>query len=197
MGPLRLFSTVERALDGVQGERIMVIDRERPPAAGGSSDRRRLARLTKLRELTHRTGSTLVVNSRVDLALAANADGVQLPEKGLSAAIVRRTFPSLLVGRSCHDRLGLLEAASEGAHWALLSPVAAPLSKASDLPTLGIDGFAELQRECGLPTFALGGIQPSLIPQLLQAGARGVAVIGYVLGASDPGAALREVSVDC
>jgi thiamine-phosphate pyrophosphorylase len=192
-GAPRLFDALTRILARVRGPSLMVIERDLPPGAGGSTDRDRLDRLIRWRALTAGAGAWLVVNRRADLGAAAGADGVQLPERGLPVAAVRQGFPELRVGRSCHDRAGLLEAWAQGAEWALLSPVAAPLSKPATLPPLGVGGVARCVGGIDLPVLGLGGVTAGLAAALVRAGAHGVAVAGGVLGADDPGQAGLEL----
>lgn len=190
VGAEAALAAVEAVLARVPGRHVAVVDRDRDPARGGSSDRARLARLAALRAVTAAAGALLVVTGRADLAQAAGADGVQLPERGLPVAAVRAAFPRLRVGRSCHDRAGLLAAAAAGADWATLAPVRAPWSKkAPSGPPLGVDGFARAVAGAGLPVYALGGIGPDLVAALADAGASGVATIGAVFGQADPAGA--------
>ncbi|MGM0577084.1 MAG: thiamine phosphate synthase [Myxococcota bacterium] len=184
---------VEAVVHAIPGERVLLVDRDLPPSRGGPTDRARLRRLATLRALTREAGALLAVTARVDLALASDADGVQLPERGLDAGRVRRRFPGLLVGRSCHDRAGLEAAQADGAHWALLSPVWAPLSKAPTGSPMGPDGFARAVAGLDLPVFGLGGVRTDRAGALLEAGAAGVAVVGAVFGADDPGGTARAL----
>jgi len=184
---------LESVLLAVPKASTLVLDRDRPQAAGGPSDSARLARLVALREITAASGALLAVSGRVDLALAAGADGVQLPEQGLPAATVRAAFPGLRVGRSCHDRAGLERAAADGAHWATLSPIAHPFSKAPTGPPLGVDGFARAIAGLSLPVVALGGIDAPLAAALRAVGAAAVATLGGVLGHADAAARARAL----
>jgi thiamine-phosphate diphosphorylase len=167
---------------GEHAPRLRLVERD----TTGTDDRRRLARLERLRRATRAAGVELIVSARVDLALAIEADGVQLPEAGLPAEVVRRAFPRLLVGRSCHDRAGLEAALAAGVDWAFLSPLHAPHSKVASVPALGLDGFARAL--AGLPAcvYALGGVTPADVGPVLAAGGAGVATIGGVFGQEDP-----------
>lgn len=165
---------------------VLIIDR------GPGEARERLAHLHALRAICGAHGALLVVSGRVDLALAAEAHGVHLPERGLPAEEVRGAWPELLVGRSCHDREGLLAAQAAGADYALLSPVAAPHSKPLAGRALGIDGFAGAVRGLTLPVLALGGIGPALAGPLRACGAAGLAALGGVLGAAQPAREARR-----
>ena len=181
-----LLQIVEATLDATPAWSVAVVDRDRPPGDGGPTDFARLERLRRLRALTG--GRALLwVNQRVDLALACDADGVQLPERGLP------------FGRSCHDRAGLEGAEAAGASWALLSPVAAPISKTlpPGVKPLGLEGFSALAGECAIPVFALGGVDRELAEALSSRGASGVASIGEVVGSSDPGASAAALVRAC
>lgn len=181
----RLLPALTEVLAALPRGRVMVIDR------GEAEARARLSHLAELIALCRAHGAPVLVSTRVDLALAAGADGVHLPEHGLPAAVVRATWPMLLVGRSCHDRQGLLAAEDAGAHYALLSPVAAPHSKPLAAETLGVAGFARAVAGLTLSVYALGGIVPDLVAGLRHAGAAGVAALGGVLGAPDPAVRAR------
>lgn len=119
----------------------------------------------------------LVIRGRVDVALAARADGVQLPEAGLPADRVRMIIgDQLLIGRSVHDLDGVREAADAGADWVTLAPIFAPISKPSQRPALGPDVLAEAVTH-DIPVFALGGITAENRDDCLRRGAHGVAGI--------------------
>ena len=159
---------------------IGVMDRE---PGNTSTDATRLERLKRLRRITARHGAGLIVNGRSDLAVAVEADGVQLPERGLPASVVRRSYPGLMVGRSCHNRAGLEIAQADGAQWATLAPIYPPTSKA--LPAgqspLGRSGWEKATEGLNMPVFALGGINPSN-----SGGYHRVAAIGAVWLSSSP-----------
>ncbi len=92
-------------------------------------------------------------------------------------------------GRSCHDRGEVARAAAEGAGWATLSPYTASASKPGYGPPLPPDAFADLP----MPTFALGGISPGNARAARDSGAHGVAVMGAVMRAQDPGAVVAAL----
>jgi len=177
-----LFAVLEqaRAFPG----RVALMDRDRRE---GGDDRPRLRRLQTLRRWTAEANLPLVVNQRCDLAAAVDADGVQLPERGLTVEAVRRAFPALGIGRSCHSREGLLRAAEAGADWATLAPIFTPTSKPlpAGVTPLGDKGFREATEGLPLPTFALGGITAQNACKLSR-----VAVIGAVLLDESPAEAL-------
>jgi thiamine-phosphate pyrophosphorylase len=135
----------------------------------------------------------VVVNRRVDVALAAGADGVHLGFDAMAPEDARALLgPDAWVGVSAHaaeEVLGLAPAALSYAH---LAPVFAPLSKAAERPALGLDA---LRRACAgpLPVLAQGGISAANAAACLRAGAAGVAVTGAILLADEPDAAARAL----
>ncbi len=118
----------------------------------------------------------MLVNERADIALAAEADGVHLPGHALSPLILRRLGIGV-IGVSCHDAGELARAEREGADFAVLAPVFAPLSKESGTPPLGLARFEQLARAVRIPVLALGGVTPGNTAACLAAGAAGVAGI--------------------
>ncbi len=191
---LGLVGVVERALGAAQTRgHVAVVDRDRPPSKGGPADRERLRRLQVLRGLTAERGAALVVTGRVDLALACGADGVQLPERGLSVDCLGSLRSELAVGRSCHDAAGVRAASHRGADWVLLAPVFAPLSKAGAGAALGLEGFASLARITSTPVIALGGMTPENAALARSRGAAAVASLGSWLLAADPEASMRAL----
>jgi thiamine-phosphate pyrophosphorylase len=135
-------------------------------------------------------GVRLIVNGRLDVALAAGADGVQLPADGLPVRAVRAAAgPGLLVGRTTHDESEVAALAAEGAaDYALFGPVFATPGKTDARPPLGLDRLAAA---CafGLPVVAVGGVDAVKAARALEAGAAGVAAIRACADA--PGARAR------
>ncbi|HET7293535.1 MAG TPA: thiamine phosphate synthase [Vicinamibacteria bacterium] len=121
------------------------------------------------------SAARVLVNGCADVALAAGAYGVQLPEDGLPVADVKQAFPGLFVGASRHDAAGARRAAREGADFVLLGPVFATPGK--EARALGAGALAAAAREAGVPVHAIGGIDPSTAAAAVKAGAAGVAAI--------------------
>ncbi len=139
------------------------------------SDRALLAVVSAVRAALASTPTRVLVNGRADVALAAGAHGVQLPEEGLPVAEVKRAFPSLAVGASCHSVDAVLRAAGEGADFVLLGPVFATPGK--EERALGLDVLAAAAAAVAVPVHAIGGVTPARVPALRAAGARGGAAI--------------------
>jgi thiamine-phosphate pyrophosphorylase len=120
----------------------------------------------------------VLVNTRVDVALAAGAAGVHLPAGSVGPSEWRGiTPPGFLIGVSCHDFEEVVRAEAEGADYVLFGPVFAPLSKTSDLAPRGLDELARVSRAVKIPVLALGGITWENADACVDAGAAGVAGI--------------------
>jgi thiamine-phosphate pyrophosphorylase len=134
-------------------------------------------------------GARVVVNDRVDVALAAGAHGVHLPENGFSVAEARRLLPpGTLVGASVHDVAGARARAD--ADYLVLGPIWDTPGKTA----CGIEILAEATRAVTTPIFAIGGIDgPERARAARAAGAHGVAAIRAIVGSADPAAAARAL----
>jgi thiamine-phosphate pyrophosphorylase len=121
------------------------------------------------------TAARVLVNGRPDIAVAAGVHGVQLPERGLPVARVKRAFPSLVVGASCHSLEAVRRAADDGADFVLLGPVFATPGKESRM--VGLPALTAAAAAVRVPVHAIGGVTPERVRALRAAGARGAAAI--------------------
>lgn len=178
-GRTRLLERIERALLGATPGRVAILLRE-PQLK--TAELFALGRA--LRQVTDAAGAMLLVSDRLDVALAIDADGVQLPESGFAPDVARALLGKhAILGASRHDRVGLEAAAARGADFATLSPLHAVEGKGKPL---GLNGFAAEVVRAPLPVYALGGVTRGDVSALRAAGARGIAVMREVLAAPDP-----------
>ncbi|GAA1505264.1 thiamine phosphate synthase [Nocardioides humi] len=137
------------------------------------------------------SGAVVVVNDRLDVALAAGADGVHLGASDLAVADARRIAPGLVIGATCRSRAEVVAAAEAGADYAGFGPVFATSSKAGLPASLGV---AAVTAAAGtLPLVAIGGISAATAGEVRAAGADGVAVIGAIWRHPDPLVAAKEL----
>ena len=137
----------------------------------------------------------LLINDRIDVALALDAAGVHLAGHSLSTRTARRILgPEKLLGVSPHSLDAAFQAADEGADFVVFGPVFSTPSKLAYGPPQGVLRLAAVVQELPIPVIGIGGITPSNLPQLRQAGAHGVAMIRAVLAAPDPFEATRELA---
>ena len=128
----------------------------------------------------------LLVNDRADVALAAGADGVHLPEHSVPIEAVRELVgEATLVGRSVHSVEAALRAEEEGVDYVQVGPVYETTSKPGATPA-GLGLVREVVEAVRVPVVAVGGITAERAGDVLAAGATGVAVIGAIMDADDP-----------
>ncbi|MGF1611747.1 MAG: thiamine phosphate synthase [Kiloniellales bacterium] len=162
--------------------------------------------LLREKDLTHETRTALLheilalakpydaqVTISADLAAARTAHGLHLPRDGDVAKARSALGPEKLIGTSAHDLAEAQAAAAVGADYVTLSPIFASRSKPGYGPALGPEGLGEIARGLPIPVMALGGIEAGNAAACLAAGAAGVAVMGAVMAAADPGAAVAEL----
>lgn len=138
----------------------------------------------KLREITRRCDALLFINDRVDIALAVEADGVHLPQSGLPAHVVRKTWKDrFLIGVSTHS-LKEAEEASEWADFITFGPIFYTPSKAQYGEPVGIENLKKVKESVKCKVFAIGGIKPENLTEVLPY-CDGVAVITGVLAQKD------------
>jgi thiamine-phosphate pyrophosphorylase len=139
-----------------------------------------------LRE-TRAAGALLLVNDRLDVALAIGAEGAHLGQDDLPAAAARALAPpGFLIGVSAETLDLARRAAGDGADYVGVGPVYATGSKADAGDAVGIERVREVAAGAGIPVVGIGGIDGARAAQVLGAGAAGVAVIGAVMRAADP-----------
>jgi thiamine-phosphate pyrophosphorylase len=152
-----------------------------------------------LRPICTRFDAPLVVNDRIDVALAAGADGVHLASTSFDIADARKLLgPSRLIGVSTHRPEEVTVAAANGTDFAVFGPIYDPLSKGAYGPANGLGALSNAVKAAkDMPVYALGGINQSRAAEIaaLAPGSRpfGIAVIGAVFGTTAPSAATRDL----
>jgi len=146
----------------------------------------------RCRAITAAAGTLLVVNDRLDVAMACDADGVHLGQDDLPLEAARRLWPGRIVGRSTHSLDQALQAQAEGADYAGVGPVYATPTKPGR-PAAGTGFVAEAAAHLRIPWFAIGGVDGETLQQVLDAGARRVAVVRAVCDAHDVERATRAL----
>ena len=135
----------------------------------------------------------LIINERVDVAVAGGVAGVQLGEEALTVAAARHILgPEPLIGRSVHSEEGADQAIAAGADFLIAGPMYTTQSHPSDLPA-GPELIQRIARNCPVPLFGIGGINALNVSEVLRAGAKGVAVITSILASPQPRDAARQL----
>ena len=143
---------------------------------------------------TRAAGALLFVNDRVDVAVAAGADGAHVGQDDLSVTAARALAPpGFLIGVSAETAVLACAAEAAGADYAGVGPVYATGSKADAGDAVGVERIAEVVAAVRIPVVGIGGITIDNAPPVIHAGAAGVAVISAVMRAPDPEAAVRAL----
>lgn len=192
---LRLLAITDDLRDGPAG----LVERARAAVRGGATMIQLRLKVATARELVEvaralvaAVPAPVLVNDRADVALAAGAAGVHLGVDDLPVEAVRSfSPPGFIIGASFGGEDELAHAA--GADYVGIGPVHETASKSDAGTAIGVAGFSRLARLIGVPAVAIGGVGVADAPELMRAGAAGVAVIRAVFGAPDPEAAAREL----
>ncbi|AFZ59979.1 thiamine phosphate synthase [Anabaena cylindrica FACHB-243] len=173
-----LLEVVEAAL---KGGLTLVQYREKT-----ADDVMRLEQATQLRQLCHNYGALFIINDRVDLALAVNADGVHLGQQDLPIAIARQLLGTQrIIGRSTTNAQEMQKAIAEGADYIGVGPVYETPTKVGKAAA-GLEYVSYAAKNCAIPWFAIGGIDASNINDVIDAGARRVAVVRSLIQSEQP-----------
>jgi thiamine-phosphate pyrophosphorylase len=145
-------------------------------------------------QLCRRMDVRFLVNDRVDVALAVNADGVHVGQEDMPVALARKLLgPDKLLGVSVHSAAEIRQAEQGGADHLSLSPVFATPTKPDHQTPLGLDGVRALAAVSRLPLIAIGGIQLDNAARVISAGVQGICVVSAIFADSDPEQAARAL----
>jgi len=160
----------------------------------GASTRELFFHAGRLTALAREWGRALIINDRVDIALAVRADGVHLGPDDLPVSAARRLLgPTAIIGASVGTVEEAIEAEAEGASYLGVGCIYGTSSKADAGDPVGPERIAAIRAAVGLPIVAIGGITRERIPEVLAAGADGAAVITAVTRAKNMTTAVREL----
>ncbi len=140
-----------------------------------------------LRTLTRHYNCALLINDRVDVAMAVGADGVHLAGHSMPPTAARKLLgPNKLIGVSTHCLEDILAAAAQGANFVTFGPVFHTPSKAAYGEPVGLKKLQQVCAETSIPVYGLGGIKTNNCAAVTQTGAHGIALISALLNAVQP-----------
>jgi thiamine-phosphate pyrophosphorylase len=155
-------------------------------------DRELYRRAVDFREITAKAGVLLVINDRVDIALAVDADGVHLGQDDLPVEAARRVGADLLIGMSTHSLGEALAARDAGADYVNVGPIFPTRTKEGIPQVLGPAAVTEIGSKVGIPFTVMGGIKEENLEEVLGRGAGKVAVVTALTEAPDVALAARS-----
>ena len=180
-----LEATVASAIAG--GVTMVQLRAKEMPAGQMLDLARRLKTLTRGKAM-------LVINDRLDVAIAAEADGAEVPEAGIPTLVARGLLGKYSVlGRSVHSVEAAVQAAREGAEFVLAGTVFKSPSK-PDLKPAGTAIITEIAKSVTVPVVGIGGVTAANVGDVIKAGAGGIAVISAIARSPDPTAAAEELA---
>lgn len=147
----------------------------------------------EFRKRTRSYDALLIINDHVDVALAVSADGVHLGQEDLPIGAARKIAPELIIGASSHNLSEALKAEQDGADYVNIGPIFPTKTKANAVRFLGPEAIAEIGPQLTVPFTTMGGIHPSNIGRVLEAGARRVALITGITRAADIAERVRQL----
>lgn len=160
------------------------------------TDTRRFVELARaLKCALASAGIPLLINDRVDVALAAGADGVHVGQSDMEYADARRILgPEAIIGLSVENMAHVMAANHlDGVDYLGIGPVFSTATKADAAPALGVDELVRAKKVTDLPLVAIGGVGLDNIGDVMRAGVDGVAVVSAICAATDPEAAARRL----
>jgi len=173
----------------IRGGVTMVQYREK-----SASTRRMMEEARELRQLCRAAGVPFIVNDRIDVALAVDADGVHVGQNDMPAPLARRLIGrGRILGVSAGDVDEARKAEEQGADYIGASPVFATPTKPDAPPPVGVDGLRRMVGAVSIPVVAIGGMNVENARSIILAGAAGVAVVSAIVGARDVEAAARAI----
>lgn len=148
----------------------------------------------EIRTLTRAAGAAFIVNDRLDVALAVDADGLHIGQEDLPARVARKLLgPGKILGVSTGTVLEARQAVADGADYLGVGSIFATKSKGDAGEPIGLAGLKAIRAAVDVPIVAIGGIDAGNVAEVIAAGADGVAVVSAVIGAPDVAAAAREL----
>lgn len=147
-----------------------------------------------LKELLQLLKVPLIINDRVDIALAVGADGVHLGQSDMPISHARRLLgPNCLIGISAESVDHAVEAEQQGADYIGISPVFSTPTKTDTAPALGLEGVRQIRQQVRIPLVGIGGINQTNARQVLASGADGVAMVSAIMAAESPRLAAQVI----
>jgi len=148
-----------------------------------------------VKEFLKTSNIPLIINDRVDVAQAVQADGVHLGQTDMPFAMAKVILKdSMIIGISVESLEDAIRAEKDGADYIGISPIFSTPTKSDTAPPLGLEGLKEISKAVSLPKVAIGGLNRKNAGEVILNGADGIAVVSAIVSADDPRKAAEELS---
>jgi thiamine-phosphate pyrophosphorylase len=148
----------------------------------------------EIRDFLRSRGIPLIINDRLDVALAVAADGVHLGQTDMPYQMARDIAGAdFLIGISAESLEDAIEAAGQGADYLGVSPIYETPTKTDTAPALGLSGLRAIRKAVDIPLVGIGGLKRDNAASVIAGGADGVAVVSAIVSADDPQSAARQL----
>ena len=182
-------STLEVITAAVRGGATIVQLREKD-----CSTREFIEQALAIKDFLKSQGVPLIINDRVDVAQAVEADGVHLGQTDMPLEMAKGILgDAMIIGISAESLQDAIAAEKGGADYLGVSPIYATPTKTDTAPPLGLKGLQEIRRAVRLPLVGIGGLSKDNAAEVIRSGADGVAVVSAIVAADDPAAAAGEL----
>lgn len=182
-------STPEIVTAAVQGGTTVVQLREKD-----CSSREFIEQSLAIKEFLKDHGVPLIINDRVDVAMAVKADGVHLGQTDMPLGLAKKILGDrMIIGISAGSVQDAIQAEKGGADYLGVGPIYATPTKTDTAPPLGLKGLREIRKAVRLPLVGIGGLSRNNAAEVIRNGAEGVAVVSAIVAAEDPEVAAREL----
>ncbi len=162
-----------------------------------ASTREFLKEAIAVRQFCHDHNITFIINDRIDIALAVDADGVHVGQDDMPIEHARRILgQDKIIGVSAFDEKEAIEAERAGADYIGVSPIFTTPTKPELDKGVGLKGLARIRQAVKIPLVAIGGLGPSNAYDVMMAGADGIAVVSAIVSADDPEAAAHAIKLE-
>jgi thiamine-phosphate pyrophosphorylase len=142
------------------------------------------------RKITSKHNALLIVNDSVNIALKYKADGIHLGQKDMPVKEARRLAPDLIIGVSCHDLGEALKAQDDGASYVNIGPIFE--TKTKSMPPIGVETIKKIAPHLKIPFTVMGGINKGNIAEVINAGARRIAMVTAITESSNVEETVKE-----
>jgi thiamine-phosphate pyrophosphorylase len=147
-----------------------------------------------LKDVLKSTGVPLIINDRIDVALAVEADGVHLGQTDMPLTMAKKILGNtMIIGISAESLEDAMEAEKNGADYLGVSPIYATPTKTDTAAPIGLEGLREIRKTVQLPLVGIGGLNRDNSAAAIRSGADGVAVVSAIVAADDPATAAGDL----